>query len=344
MLGARAVMRPRMDWDGRLVLITGGSRGLGLVLARKLLERGARVAICARDVDELERARQDLERCGGAVFTFVCDVTREDEVRGMVAELTRMAGPVDVLINNAGAITMGPVHEMTREDFEEALNLYYWAPLHATLAVLPDMQRRRFGQIVNISSIGGKVPVPHLTPYCAGKFALTGLSECLRLELAKDGVGVTTACPFVMRTGSQVNAVFKGRNKAEFAWFMLAGSSPPVSIAVERAAERIILAAERNEAEVLVGLEAQAAAKVYGVCPSLMLGVMSVVDRLLPRRGGIGSERRRGLESRTAAATAFPTKAVYRAALEHNQVWGERREVVEGIVGGRDRKPVAGNL
>ncbi len=337
LIGSRLMARGSFDWTGKLVLITGGSRGLGLVLARKLLERGARVATCARDGDGLERARLDLESRSAAVYTFVCDVTREEEVRGMVDELTRRAGPVDVLINNAGIITMGPVHEMVREDFEEAMNLYFWAPLHTMRAVLPHMRRRRSGRIVNISSIGGKVPVPHLTPYCSAKFALTGLSGCLRTELAREGIGVTAICPFVMRTGSQVNAFLKGRNRAEFAWFMLAGSAAPFSVPAEQAAERIILAAERNEAEVKVGFEAKAGALLYGIAPGLVSDLMAGVNRLLPRGGGIGRGWRTGLESRGRLSTTLPTRAIYRAALKNNQVCGNRREVVEGIVEGRNR-------
>jgi hypothetical protein len=194
------------------------------------------------------------------------------------------------------------------------------------------MRRARAGRIVNISSIGGKVPVPHLSSYCAGKFALTGYSGALRAELARCGIGVTTVCPFVMRTGSQVNALFKGRHKEEFTWFMLAGSVAPFSVPAPAAARRIISAVERNRAEVLVGVEAMVGARLYGACPGAVSAVMSWVARLLPRPGGIGASLERGLESRSRWSTIGPTRPVYQAALDNNEVAGDRRADVVRIL------------
>jgi short-subunit dehydrogenase len=105
--------------------------------------------------------------------------------------------------------------------------IHFWAPFYAMQAVLPQMRERGAGRIVNISSIGGKVAVPHLAPYCASKFALVGLSKAMRIELAKDNIFVTTVCPGLMRTGSHVNAVFKGQNEKEFAWFSIGNASCP---------------------------------------------------------------------------------------------------------------------
>src|SRR5262245_60855164 len=175
-----------LDLNGRSVLVTGGSRVLGLVLARELVREGARVAICARDPDELERARPDLEEHGGTVLAVPCDVGDVDRVGEMVEIVRRRFGGIDVLINNAGVIQVGPVEVMTLDDFREAMQINYWGAVHTTLAVLPEMRRRRAGQIVNISSIGGKISVPHLLPYSASKFALTGFSEGLRAELRND--------------------------------------------------------------------------------------------------------------------------------------------------------------
>src|SRR5438270_7691587 len=102
------------------------------------------------------------------------------------------------------------------------------------------MRRRREGRIVNISSIGGKLSMPHLVPYGASKFALTGLSEGMRVELRKDGVFVTTVCPGLMRTGSPVNADFKGKHREEYSWFSISDSLPLLTMSAERAAGQII--------------------------------------------------------------------------------------------------------
>src|SRR5205085_11782954 len=135
---------------------------------------------------------------------------------------------------------------------EEVMKVHFWAPLHTTLAALPEMRQRRDGRIVNISSIGGKVSVPHLLPYSASKFALTGWSEGLRSELLKDGIYVTTVCPGLMRTGSPRNALFKGKNEAEYAWFSISDALPIVSMSAKRAAQQIVDAAARGAAEVVL--------------------------------------------------------------------------------------------
>jgi NAD(P)-dependent dehydrogenase (short-subunit alcohol dehydrogenase family) len=211
--------RPRRyDLRGRIALVTGGSRGLGLILARELAQAGARVAICGRDVTTLDRARADLERRGAEVLVVPCDVTVRHDVEGLVRTVRDRLGPVDVLVNNAGTISMGPVDAMSIEDFQATMATNFWGPLHAILAVLPEMRQRGDGRIANIASIGGKISVPHLLPYSASKFALVGLSEGLRAELAKDGIRVITICPGLMRTGSPRHATFKGRHRAEYAW------------------------------------------------------------------------------------------------------------------------------
>src|SRR5437879_11242557 len=176
----QAVRRSRrMDFNNKVVLITGGSRGLGLVLARDFIREGARVAICARDIDELEGAQQQLSP-EGQVLAVQCDITDPDDVHRMVESVYSYFENIDVLVNNAGVISVGPIDVMTIEDFDEAMRTHFWGPLHTILAVLPQMRQRRSGRIVNISSIGGKISVPHLVPYNASKFELVGLSEGLR--------------------------------------------------------------------------------------------------------------------------------------------------------------------
>ena len=130
-------------------------------------------------------------------------------------------------------IQVGPLEEMTVEDYEESMKVHFWAPFYLVEAVLPGMRQRQRGRIVNIASIGGKISVPHLLPYSASKFALVGFSEGLRAELAADRIYVTTACPGLMRTGSHVHATFKGQHKKEYTWFSIANASPLLSTSVE---------------------------------------------------------------------------------------------------------------
>src|SRR5205823_4029010 len=135
-----------------------------------------------------------------------CDVTHRREVTQFVRATRERFGRIDVLVNNAGTIEVGPMEVMTLDDYDRAMKTHFWGPLYMVLAVLPELRKRREGRIVNVSSIGGKISVPHLLPYCASKFALTGFSQGLRAELAKDGIVVTTVCPGLMRTGSPLNA------------------------------------------------------------------------------------------------------------------------------------------
>ncbi|MBW3624789.1 MAG: SDR family oxidoreductase, partial [Armatimonadetes bacterium] len=161
--------RNRTDYSyrGKVALITGGSRGLGLVMARMLAREGARLVLCARDEEELAQAREELAASGTEVLAHPCDVGSREQVEALVGAARERFGPVDVLINNAGMIQVGPMELMTEADYEQAMRVHFWGPLYTTLAVLPDMRERRAGRIVNVSSIGGKVAVPHLLPYVA---------------------------------------------------------------------------------------------------------------------------------------------------------------------------------
>ncbi len=310
----------RMDFRGRTVLITGGSRGLGLLLARRFADERARVVICARDPGELERAAEDLRRRGAEVLSVQCDVTRPEELRELVVLATGRFGGIDVLVNNAGTITVGPMEVMTVEDFEEAMRTHFWAPLHATLAVLPSMRARGGGRIVNITSIGGKVPVPHLLPYTASKFALVGLSEGLRSELMKDGIYVTTIAPGLMRTGSHGNAMFKGQNRAEFALFSISDSLPITSMNADRAARRIIRACRYGEPEVVLSVQAKAAALFHGVCPGLWSDLNALLARALPSPGPDGRWKVPGHASGSKWAPSWATALSDRAAVANNEV------------------------
>src|SRR5215213_4123514 len=267
---------------GRVVLITGGSRGLGLALAREMAGQGARLAICGRDPESLERARASLTRAGAEVMAIACDVTDRGSVQDLVNQVNRGLGPVDVLINNAGVIEVGPAETMSVADYEEALATNFWGMLYPTLAVLPDMRQRRAGRIVNITSIGGKLGIPHLLPYSASKFAAVGFSQGLRAEVAADGIKVVTVVPGLMRTGSPRNAIFRDQHRAEYAWFSISDSLPGLSVSVERAARRIVEACRRGDAEVLFPAVARVAAVANALAPGVMANLLRMVDRLLP--------------------------------------------------------------
>jgi NAD(P)-dependent dehydrogenase (short-subunit alcohol dehydrogenase family) len=178
--------RRGMTFKGKTVVVAGASRGLGLELARGFAKEGAHVVLLARNQFKLAEAARELESTGASVSMFGCDITKEDEVRINVAAIIRDLPIIDVLVNNAGTIQVGPVEHMSVDDFADAMAVHFWGPLYLMGEVIPHMKRQGHGRIVNIASIGGKVAPPHLVPYAASKFALVGLSEGMRTELARD--------------------------------------------------------------------------------------------------------------------------------------------------------------
>jgi short-subunit dehydrogenase len=304
----------------KTVFVTGGSRGLGLLLAQEFASRGAKIAISARDRTDLQRAETQLRTITDRVLTLDVDMTMREEVEMAVDKINQHFGSLDILVNNAGTISVGPMETMTIDDYRDSINTHFWGPYFASMAVLPSFQRRRQGRIVNISSVGGKISVPHLVPYSVGKFALTGFSEGLRSELLKDNIYVTTVCPGLMRTGSPRNASFKGNNEAEYAWFSVSDALPVISMSAKRAARRIVNACLCGEAEVVLSLPAKVAVKLHALFPGVTTDVLGLMNVLLPPPGGIGREVRTGKQSSSSVSPSWITTLNERAAQENNQV------------------------
>jgi NAD(P)-dependent dehydrogenase (short-subunit alcohol dehydrogenase family) len=266
---------------------------LGFLLARELARAGCRVVICARDAAELERARLELEREGAEALAVRCDVSDQGQVEAMVRAATERFGQIDILVNNAGVIQGGPLRSLTLADFEESMAVMFWGVLYPTLAVLPQMLARQRGRIVNVTSIGGRAGVPHLLPYVCAKFAAVGLSETLHAELAGKGITVTTITPGLMRTGSHLNAFYKGQKEKEYAWFAPSASLPFISMDAERAAREIVAAVRQGKAEHTLTLPARLLAGFHGLFPGLTATILGLVALLLPpsdgRHGGRGA-------------------------------------------------------
>jgi NAD(P)-dependent dehydrogenase (short-subunit alcohol dehydrogenase family) len=325
MVLAQAWRRRRAyDFRGKSVIITGGSRGLGLVMARELAGEGARLTLIARNEEELDRAARDLRERHPSVdvLTLVADVRRRYDAERAVAQSFERFGSVDVIVNNAGIIQVGPLDHMKLSDYEDAMNTHFWGPLYMVVSALPHMRRQRSGRIVNISSIGGRIAVPHLVPYSASKFALCGLSDGLRAELAPYNIVVTTVCPGLMRTGSPVNAMFKGQRPQEYAWFAISDSLPLASVDARRAARQILNACRFGDAELIVGVQAKLAVLARAVAPELLADAMELMNRILPGPApGDGDTPRpgRASESEWASASSVLTAPTYEAARKNNE-------------------------
>ncbi len=312
-------MLTRFSVEGRVFLITGGSRGLGLELSRQLVRKGARVAICARSVDQLEKARVELESLGGDVIAIPADVTSRKEVSALVKRVMSHFGQIDVLINNAGIIQVGPQDAMKISDYKKAMDTNFWAALYTIHAVLPHFIQRGGGRIINITSIGGKIAVPHLLPYSASKFALVGLSEGMHAELKKKNIHVTTVVPNLMRTGSPRNITVKGEHEAEYAWFKISGSAPLLSQSVNGAARSIIRALEYGEVEALLGLTTKAAVLLEGMAPGWVGTLASIANRLLPRYNDDDTGIK-GKDAESRKSRGRVSKKTDRAAVRNNEI------------------------
>ena len=321
-LGVRAIRRrlqPEVDFRDAVVAITGGSRGLGFALALEFAQRGARLAICARDEETLREAEHRLHAYGVQVFAFRCDIGVRAQAEDFVRNVQQHFGRIDVLINNAGQIEVGPLESQRVEDFQQAMDTMYWGMVYTSLAAYPAMTARRSGRIVNITSIGGKVAVPHLLPYCGAKFAAVGFSEGLRAELAKDNLRVTTVVPGLLRTGSHMNATFKGDHHKEYSWFAMGASLPLVSMGARRAARKIVNAAARGTAEIVLTPQAKLAVAVHGLAPGLVSDIAGLANRLMPGTGSRRPQRYTGKESSTPLTQSLLTHAGRTAARDFNQ-------------------------
>jgi NAD(P)-dependent dehydrogenase (short-subunit alcohol dehydrogenase family) len=296
-----SVIRTGSFLRGKVILITGGSRGLGLELARQVCEQGGKVAILARDPDELARAKAELVARGSDVLTIQCDLLDGAQIQSAVQQTIDRFGRIDILINNAGTIEIGPLDHMKIEDFDRAMRLHFWAPFILTMQILPHMRAAGGGRIVNISSIGGKIAVPHLAPYSASKFALTGFSDAIRAELARDNIFVTTVTPGMMRTGSQVHARFKGDHSAEYEWFDISSKIPFASISAGRAARKILAATRAGRSALVMPWPAYLLIASNALFPSLVGLIMKIANQCLPGRvNPSGDEAQAGAEIQRA--------------------------------------------
>ncbi|MES2802096.1 MAG: SDR family oxidoreductase [Bdellovibrionota bacterium] len=297
------------SFRGQSAIITGGSRGLGLALARELINENCNVTLLARDEDELKRAKKELDKLNrGEVHIITCDVTDNVQLSKAIHEAADLYDGVDLLINNAGSIVVGPWESMNQQDFEAQMRIHLYAAMNSIRVALPFLRQKTSGKrIVNICSMGGRVAVPHMLPYDTSKFALSGFSQGLATELYDEGISVTTIYPGLMRTGSPIQAAFKGDHEKEFAWFQSADVLPGFSTAAQDAAKAIIQAARERRFELMPFLPAKLRLGLASFFPELVAYTLVLLNRLLPV--GQSGEYKTGAQSREIFDKSILTKA-----------------------------------
>jgi NAD(P)-dependent dehydrogenase (short-subunit alcohol dehydrogenase family) len=318
---ANAKERRRFSFHGRTVVITGGSRGLGLCMAREFAREGARLVLLARNPETLQRAEAELRGAGASVLAIPCDLRNQEQATAAIRKAHQHFGSIDVLVNNAGIIEVGPLEHMHVRDFHEAMDIHFYAPLYTTLAALPFLRESGGGRIVNISSIGGKMAFPHLVAYSASKYALVGFSDGIRAELRRENIFVTTVCPGFMRTGSVRHARFKGKHEMEFAWFAAGAALPLFSMDPAKAAQKIVRACRTGSPQLLLGIKTKTAVLMNDFFPGVTTALLSAVNRLMPnpdptKNGGSHS----GAESRPGKMPSWLTRGLDDAASANNEL------------------------
>jgi NAD(P)-dependent dehydrogenase (short-subunit alcohol dehydrogenase family) len=274
---------------GSVIVVTGGSRGLGLAIASRFAGTTSspnhiKLVLASRKLEELQQAQATLlarhpHLTPEDFYLVAADLSTPAECQRLITETIARYGRIDVLVNNAASIEVGPIESQSLEIFERTMQINFFAALYTIWAALPHLRNQqplpgakssRRASIVNIASIGGKIAVPHMLPYSAAKFALVGFSEGLHAELRSKGIRVTTVCPGLMRTGGEDHAKFVGDVAAEKRWFMFAATTPGVAVTADYAANRIYHATLQGRAEITISPQAFLAARFGGLFPETL--------------------------------------------------------------------------
>lgn len=320
-LVGKSIMRTfnKFPLSNKVVLITGGARGLGIILARQMAEEEAKIVICGRTEESLHAASEDLNPIIKNHIAIQCDITDKQQIKQMIRRITNELGTIDILINNAEIVQVGSMELMNEADYSSALDVHFWGPLHIMNEVLPAMKRKDFGRIVNIVSTGGMISFPHLLPYNVSQLALSGLSKGISGELNNFNIKVTTVYPGLMRTGSPVNVYVKDRHEKEYDCFKISDSSPFISKNAERAASKIIDAMKNGDKSLTLTLPAKFVNTAQAIAPEFMLSVFNLVNQLIPAKPDTmeTGETNKGYESESKITKSGLTKKT-EAATERN--------------------------
>jgi short-subunit dehydrogenase len=254
------------------VLITGASQGIGKATAQLFAQRGYNLVLAARQADRLQAVAQQLKELNVSVLALPTDVQDFSQVEALIDTALKQYGSVDVLVNNAGIYSSGPVEQFSLADWQRVINTNLWGYIHTVQALLPHLLAQGRGTIVNVGSIGGKVPIPYLTPYTTSKFAVSGFTQALHAELAAKGIQVCGIYPNLIRSSFLERAIFEGQTPEDAAARRQQVEQIvqiPLVETPEDVAKAIWNAVEHQKAEVLVG-SANLAAAAHSLFPSAM--------------------------------------------------------------------------
>ena len=264
---------------GKIVLVTGAASGIGRSFALAAAKKGARLIITDVNKEGLEKTAESIRGAGGAVLLARdLDVADRGAVLALAADVLEKSGPVDVLANVAGVALFAQVEDMSHSDWERVVNINLWGVIHMIEAFVPAMVKAGQGHVVNVSSLAGLMGLPWHLAYSATKFAVNGLSEVLRLDLKKHGLGVTLVCPGAVDTGL-VNTVKVIAPESRVKRFK--GSFRKIALSPDKVAGQMMTAVEKNRFLVLTSVDVHIAWFFKRHFPWLHYLAMRVVSRLM---------------------------------------------------------------
>lgn len=258
------------------VLITGASQGAGKATALLFAQKGYDVVLAARQPDRLEQVAEAVRGLGQRALAVPTDVSQAEQVDQLVQQALAFS-PIDVLVNNAGICLTGAMADTTPADWQQIMDTNFWGYVFTIQALLPQFLQRGQGAIVNVGSFGGKMPLPNMTAYCASKYAVTGLTDTLRLELAPKGIQVCAVHPGIINSDFLERAVFRGKEDSERTARRQQLESTLNSAWVsqpEDIAEAIWKAVDQRRSEVVVGAAA-IATEAYRLLPGAVQWMLS---------------------------------------------------------------------
>ncbi|MUL36775.1 SDR family NAD(P)-dependent oxidoreductase [Gloeocapsopsis dulcis] len=257
------------------VLITGASQGIGKATALLFARKGYDLVLAARQPEPLQATAEEIQKLGRQAIAIPTDVRDPEQIKSLASKAIEHYGTIEVLVNNAGIYISGPVEEFSLEDWHQTIDTNLWGYIHTIYALLPHFLAQGSGTIINISSIGGKVPIPYLVPYTTSKYAVTGLTEALHSELKPKGIHVGGIYPNIIKSNFLERAIFRGKDQQDAQARLDQLNqvlNTPVIEKPEDVAEAVWKAVKDQREEILVG-SANLSKAAYGIFPGLMQSV-----------------------------------------------------------------------
>ncbi len=254
--------------------ITGASQGIGRATALLFAKNGYDLIITARTKDKLEAVAEEIRSLGRQVLAITTDTSDRSAIEALINLSIERFQVIDVLVNNAGICMTAPMTKTTIEDWEKIINVNLWGYIYTINALLPHFLERKQGNIINVGSFGGKVPLPNMTAYCTSKYAITGLTETLKLELEPQGIHVSGIHPSVTNSDFLERAVFKDSDPQQMKQML----SSPFASQPGDVAKAIWDAVKHPQAEVIVG-SAKFPTFLHRLFPGITQGMLQLATK-----------------------------------------------------------------